>query len=195
MASACQTPMFCLADGHCVWRGLAQIHHTDILNTCVCGKHFPLMGQCVARILIEHSKALRSPPSLLLQIPISFLRGWWGWRGEGRQDFSCLSPSIISGATQHFSAVICTRFQTLYLDHLGCSTHEIQTHSILGDMETKGEKASVRKMAGGRVYWKRATVQVARNASSSLRPCAKSLLRPHFTSPEGLPGCRGESHP
>lgn len=30
-------------------------------------------------------------------------------------------------------------------------------------METKGEKGSVRKVAGGRVYWKRATVQVAGN--------------------------------
>lgn len=49
-------------------------------------------------------------------------------------------------------------------------------HSILGDMKTKGEEASVRKVAGGRICWKRATVQVAGNENCSLRPCAKSFL-------------------
>lgn len=65
---------------------LAQIHHTDILNTCVCGEHFPLMGQCVARIQIEHRETtagLALLPSLLPQTPVSFLLGWGGVRREG----------------------------------------------------------------------------------------------------------------
>lgn len=54
---------------------LAQIHHTDILHTCV-REAIPPMGQCVASILIEHSKTI-ADFILLPQIPVSFSVRLW----------------------------------------------------------------------------------------------------------------------
>lgn len=54
MAPACQTPMFCLADGHCV---LERPSDSSVLSwTRVWGRHFSLMGQFMDGILIGHSK-------------------------------------------------------------------------------------------------------------------------------------------
>ena len=60
-----------------------------------------------------------------------------------------LSPSINSGDTRHFSAVIRARFPTLCLDPLRGCAHEMQTHSILGDVETKRGK----KLPWGKWQW------------------------------------------
>lgn len=75
---------------------LAQLYHTDILNTCVCGKRFPLMGQCVARIQIEHSKTTAdSPLPSHLSSPISlFVFCWAGGVGE-REDRTFLFSLLL----------------------------------------------------------------------------------------------------
>lgn len=108
-------------------------------------------------------------------------------RERGRRG---LSPSINSGDTRHFSAVIRARFPTLYLDHLRGCAHEMQTHSILGDVETKGEIASVREVAVGRLPWKTATVQVAGSWNSKPVRLCQGATWPLFTSPGRSPGCR-----
>lgn len=144
----------------------AQIHHTDTLSARVRGRRCPHGTACGwnanGALAGRLRPSLRTPPPDPHQISVRE-RGRWG-----------LSPSINSGDTRHFSAVIRARFPTLYLDHLRGCAHEMQTHSILGDVETKGEKASVREVAVGRLHWKTATVQVAGSWNSSLCVCAKA---------------------
>ena len=59
-------------------------------------------------------------------------------------------------------------------------------------METKGERASVREVAGGRLYWKRAVVQVAGSSNSSLCPCAQALPSLCLFPQEGRQAAGGE---
>ena len=90
--------------------------------------------------------------------------------------------------------MIRARFPTLYLDHLRGCAHEMQTHSILGDVETKEEKASVREMAVGRLHWKTATIQVAGSSNSSLCVCAKARPGLCLLPQEGHWAAGGERH-
>lgn len=70
----------------------------------------------------------------------------------------------------------------------------MQTHSILGDVETKGEKASVREVAVGRLHWKTATIQVAGSSNSSLCVCAKARPGLCLLPQEGHQAAGGERH-
>lgn len=87
---------------------LAQIHHTDILNTCMCRKPFPLMGQRVARILMEHSKTTVGF-ALLPQIPFDFCEalGRPGGREGRREDRTFLAWLLLLFPATHTTLFSC----------------------------------------------------------------------------------------
>lgn len=146
------------------------------------------MGQCVARIQIEHSKTtadfplpplLSSPKSLFL-----FCRaGGWGRGKIG--PFLSLSyyfwrhTTLFSCDMHPFSNPL---FGSLRMQH------PWNLDILFSETWRQRGNSSAREVAGGRAYWGRATVQVAGNGNSRWWPWAKSLLC--SVPPGRSPGCR-----